>query len=121
MHYNKKISDKAKKQYLVPDSPLGMERPKIKHAAENPYYDFKYTAKPFGFKVIRKSDRATIFDTTNLPLVFEDQYLEISTAIPKDANIYGLGEVTAPFRRTTVSIIYFFLEICIMSYSYIIV
>ncbi|KAG2214664.1 hypothetical protein INT46_005681 [Mucor plumbeus] len=97
-----KISDKAKKQYLVPDSPLGFERPQIKHYAssKNRNLDFQYTAKPFSFKVVRKSDKVAIFDTSNLPLVFEDQYLELSTKLPNDANIYGLGEVTAPFKRT---------------------
>ncbi|KAF1796868.1 glycoside hydrolase family 31 protein [Mucor lusitanicus] len=98
-----KISDKAKKQYLVPDSPLGFERPQIKHyvSPKNSNLDFQYTAKPFSFKVVRKSDKTTIFDTSNLPLVFEDQYLELSTKVPKDANIYGFGEVTAPFLRST--------------------
>ncbi|KAG1085424.1 hypothetical protein G6F42_021405 [Rhizopus arrhizus] len=98
-----KISDKAKKQYLVPDSPLGFERPQIKHYASSKdrNLDFQYTAKPFNFKIVRKNDKTTIFDTSNLPFVFEDQYLELSTSVPKDANIYGFGEVTAPFKRTT--------------------
>ena len=98
------ISDKAEKQAIVPDSPLGFERPKIKsYASKNSAnYDFQYTARPFSFKVIRKSDKAAIFDTTNMPLVFEDQYLELSTAVPTDANIYGIGEVTAPFKRSEV-------------------
>lgn len=52
---------------------------------------------------MRKADKVAVFDTAKLPLVFEDQYLEISTHVPKDANIYGFGEVTAPFKRTTVS------------------
>ncbi|KAI8971501.1 alpha glucosidase [Mycotypha africana] len=96
-----KISDKEKKQYTVPDSPLGIERPNVVHRAEKANYDFQYTAKPFSFRVVRKSDKAVIFDTSNMPFVFEDQYLELSTKLPDDANIYGLGEVTAPFRRTT--------------------
>lgn len=104
-----KISDKAKKQYLVPDSPLGFERPQIKHYASSKdrNLDFQYTAKPFNFKIVRKNDKTTIFDTSNLPFVFEDQYLELSTSVPKDANIYGFGEVTAPFKRTTVSYLSF--------------
>ncbi|KAI8081129.1 alpha glucosidase [Thamnidium elegans] len=96
-----KISDKAGKQPLVPDSPLGFERPKLSSYAKYTNYDFLYTAKPFGFKVVRKSDKIAIFDTATLPIVFEDQYLEISTKVPSDANIYGFGEVTAPFKRTT--------------------
>ncbi|KAL1929570.1 hypothetical protein VTP01DRAFT_1708 [Rhizomucor pusillus] len=97
-----KIADKDGKQFPVPDSRLGMVRPKIKHAAKNTNYEFKYTSRPFGFQVIRKSDKEVIFDTTNYPLVFEDQYLEVSTAVPDDTNIYGIGETIAPFRRDNV-------------------
>jgi alpha-glucosidase len=105
-----KISDKAKKQALVPDSPLGLERPKLSsYATNDANYDFQYTARPFSFKVIRKSDKTAIFDTTNMPLVFEDQYLELSTAVPTNANIYGFGEVTAPFKRSHVSTFALFL------------
>ncbi|KAG0311380.1 hypothetical protein BG000_006685, partial [Podila horticola] len=32
-------------------------------------------------------------------LVYENEYLEISTALPDDANIFGLGEVVSGFRR----------------------
>ncbi|KAI7901599.1 alpha glucosidase [Cokeromyces recurvatus] len=97
-----KISDAQNKQPVVPNSPLGLIRPNItSYAFENRNYDFEYTAKPFGFRVIRNSDKTIVFDTTNMPLVFEDQYLELSTSIPKDANIYGFGEVTAPFKRTS--------------------
>lgn len=81
-----------------------MVRPKIKHAAKNTNYEFKYTSRPFGFQVIRKSDKEVIFDTTNYPLVFEDQYLEVSTAVPDDTNIYGIGETIAPFRRDNVQV-----------------
>ncbi|KAI7854312.1 alpha glucosidase [Circinella umbellata] len=98
-----KIADKNQKQVPVPDSPLGLERPKLRKAAKKRNYDFKYTSDPFGFQVIRKSDKAIIFDTTDYPLVFEDQYLEITTAVPSDANIYGFGETTLPnFRRDSI-------------------
>lgn len=100
----RKIADKNGKQYLVPDSPLGVERPKIHSAAQDVNYDFKYTSNPFGFKVIRKSDKQVIFDTTDYPLVFEDQYLEVSTTVPKDTNLYGIGEVIGSFRRNNVHV-----------------
>ncbi|XAR72358.1 Alpha-D-xyloside xylohydrolase [Bertholletia excelsa] len=63
---------------------------------------FSYTTDPFAFAVRRKSNGQTIFnsssgssDTYN-SLVFKDQYLEISTNLPKDASLYGLGENTQP-------------------------
>lgn len=78
----------------VPDSPQGLQRPKLDTAASalERNYDFTYTDNPFGFQVIRASDQAVLFDTRHLPLVFEDQYLEISTSISEDTNIYGFGE-----------------------------
>ena len=82
--------------------------------------------QPWSFWVERKSTGDVIFDTRaeNIPtytkginnvsgetkrnstampahpLVFENQYLQISSALPEDANIYGLGEyVSGSFRR----------------------
>jgi len=34
-------------------------------------------------------------------MIFEDQYLELSTQLPRDSNIYGLGERRADFRLDT--------------------
>lgn len=67
----------------------------------NNNYQFTYTTSPFSFQIKRKTDGATLFDTTDFPLVFEDQYLEISTHLPANGtNIYGLGEALTPFKRT---------------------
>ncbi|KAL1221870.1 Alpha-xylosidase 1 [Cardamine amara subsp. amara] len=52
---------------------------------------FSYTTDPFNFAVKRRSNGETLFNTTG-ELVFKDQYLEISTSLPKEASIYGLGE-----------------------------
>ncbi|VAH56070.1 unnamed protein product [Triticum turgidum subsp. durum] len=37
-----------------------------------------------------------LFNTSRAPLVFKDQYLEVSTRLPGDAALYGLGENTQP-------------------------
>lgn len=92
--FSRKIADKDQKQVTVPDSPNGFERPKIHKAAKHRNYDFKYTENPFGFQVIRSSDNQVIFDTTEYPIVFEDQYLELTTSVPDNANLYGFGETT---------------------------
>ncbi|MED6173372.1 NAD(P)H-dependent D-xylose reductase (XR) [Stylosanthes scabra] len=62
-----------------------------------------YTSDPFSFAVKRKSNGDTLFNSSSDddfhpfgPLVFKDQYLEISTKLPKDASLYGLGEHTQP-------------------------
>ncbi|KAG5608233.1 hypothetical protein H5410_019514 [Solanum commersonii] len=63
---------------------------------------FNYKNDPFSFSVKRKSNGETLFnssfddsDSYN-NLVFKDQYLEISTKLPKNASLYGLGETTQP-------------------------
>ncbi|KAF1796811.1 glycoside hydrolase family 31 protein [Mucor lusitanicus] len=101
-----KIYDTEQKQVQVPDSPLGLARPPAQSNGGNRRkkttgnYKFTYTNDPqFGFQVSRQSDNAILFDTSRLPLIFEDQYLEISTHLP-DTNIYGFGETIATYRRT---------------------
>ncbi|EIM91809.1 uncharacterized protein STEHIDRAFT_151169 [Stereum hirsutum FP-91666 SS1] len=89
---------------------------------------FNYDSAPFAFWITRRSepDSSPLFDTRisslpetpiaafvnstvngsstgfdGFPLVFEDQYLQLTSALPVDANIYGLGEVVSSsgFRR----------------------
>ncbi|GMH01885.1 hypothetical protein Nepgr_003724 [Nepenthes gracilis] len=63
---------------------------------------FSFTSDPFSFAVTRKSNGQTLFNTSSddsdafSNLVFKDQYLEISTKLPTDASLYGLGENTQP-------------------------
>lgn len=63
---------------------------------------FSYTTDPFSFAVKRKSNGQTLFNSSSDgsdsfgEMVFKDQYLEISTQLPKDASLYGLGENTQP-------------------------
>ncbi|XP_068602006.1 sucrase-isomaltase, intestinal [Brachionichthys hirsutus] len=49
------------------------------------------TNEPFGLTVRRKGNKKVLFDTTFAPLVFADQYLQLSAKLPSH-NIYGLGE-----------------------------
>ncbi|WVF67066.1 hypothetical protein IAT40_001810 [Kwoniella sp. CBS 6097] len=115
------IYDSELHQYQVPDYVL--PRPSSDSlgdgAADRSGLKFEYEENPFTFWVTRKEDNAVLFDIrpNNIPtydesiqiegaysnytvlpahpLVFEDQYLQISSALPSDANIYGLGEVIA--------------------------
>lgn len=52
----------------------------------------------FHFKVIRRATRDAIFDTTGSVLVFENQFIEFITSLPKDYNLYGIGEHIQQFR-----------------------
>lgn len=68
---------------------------------------FTYSNNPFGFSITRRSSGETLFNSTAIynngdlfgNLVFKDQYLEISTALPLTASLYGLGESTRPGFR----------------------
>jgi alpha-glucosidase len=90
---------------------------------------FNYDSSPFAFWITRRSqpDDQPLFDTRisslpetpiaplvyddtyidkstaldGFPLVFENRYLQLTSALPRDTNIYGLGEVVASsgFRR----------------------
>ncbi len=86
-------------------------------SADKSDLEFSYNSSPFEFWITRKSDGQVLFDTRakNIPvhddqvilegvldqhtvlpaypLVFEDQYLQIASALPVGANIFGLGEV----------------------------
>ncbi len=67
-----------------------------------------YTKKPFGFAITRISNGEVLFNSTPIAaecsssssifnaMVFKDQYLEISTQLPKTASLFGLGESTRP-------------------------
>lgn len=63
---------------------------------------FAYDADPFAFTVRRRSNGQILFDSRSgasdpySGLVFKDQYLEISTRLPQNAALYGLGENTQP-------------------------
>uniref|UniRef100_M4B1X3 alpha-glucosidase n=1 Tax=Hyaloperonospora arabidopsidis (strain Emoy2) TaxID=559515 RepID=M4B1X3_HYAAE len=93
-----KIVDKNTKRWEVPLSlftsgTLGINTTKTTAHAD-PMYSFSYTHNPFTFKVVRKSDGSTLFDSSGIPLVVKDQYLQISTVLSSDVSVYGIGEST---------------------------
>ncbi|XP_048318517.1 alpha-xylosidase 1 [Ziziphus jujuba] len=113
------ITDAQKQRWEVPYNLLPREQPPplkqtLMRSRKNPtavsqYSEysgselaFSYVADPFGFAVKRKSDGQVLFNSSAeqsdpfCNLVFKDQYLEISTRLPKDASLYGLGENTQP-------------------------
>lgn len=63
---------------------------------------FRFSDSPsFAFSVHRKHDGEELFNTTSHPLVFEDQFLELTTSMVFDYNIYGLAENVRNFRLGT--------------------
>ncbi|CAE6413351.1 unnamed protein product [Rhizoctonia solani] len=90
-----KIGDKAGKRYEVPEEVFPRSKSKVTASSAN--LVFKHVAEPFSFSVSRKNGEV-LFDTKGSALVFEEQYLRLKTAVPNNANIYGLGEHTNTFR-----------------------
>lgn len=93
-----KITDAKQARFEVPHE-------NVKAPANPPTGPLKYKVeivqKPFGVKIWRTTPEKLLFDTTIGPLVFADQYLQLSAKLPSH-NIYGLGEhVHQTFRHDT--------------------
>ncbi|KAK4686036.1 alpha-glucosidase, partial [Tremellales sp. Uapishka_1] len=109
------IYDASKQQYQIPQAIF--PRPPTDPSAK-PSLEFHQQPSPFAFWITRSTgeiifdtrptgiptydapltlNKKEIRDTTlhSYPLVFQDQYLQLATSLPKDANIYGLGEVVS--------------------------
>ncbi|XP_045707250.1 sucrase-isomaltase, intestinal [Phyllostomus hastatus] len=83
-----KITDPNNRRYEVPHQ---FAQEFNGSAASNTLYDVQVTENPFSIKVTRKSNNRILFDTSIGPLVYSDQYLQISTKLPSEY-IYGFGE-----------------------------
>lgn len=83
-----KIIDPENKRYEVP-----IATPKSTKAKSPLLYDFDVSAKnqKFFLTVKRSDTSIVVFDTKIGPLLYGDQFLQISTSLAS-SNIYGLGE-----------------------------
>jgi alpha-glucosidase len=94
------IEDRDEDRYRVP--------PEIFTAPEStpPYHEslleFRILDhRNFSFQVLRRDNREILFDTSDTSLIFARQFLRLRTSLPKDPNLYGLGEHSDPFRLRT--------------------
>lgn len=97
------VRDAAGSQFQIPE-PYLARPPADDVKAEQSDFVFELSEQPFGFAVKRRSDGDVLFDTRAHGLssiVFEDDFLRIASRLPRDANLYGLGEVASSsgFRR----------------------
>jgi len=53
---------------------------------------FEWEEEPFGFRIVRKSDGDVVFDTTGQPLIFEEQFIRVTSRLAEGSNIQGLGQ-----------------------------
>ncbi|KIK51755.1 glycoside hydrolase family 31 protein [Collybiopsis luxurians FD-317 M1] len=96
-----KITDANSSRYEVPDSVLPRPNGTFQGSPSAAAIQFNYTTSPFSFTIFRTTTREVLFTTANHPVIFEPQYLRVKTALPPNANIYGLGEHTDSFRLPT--------------------
>ncbi|KAK3570325.1 hypothetical protein QTP86_017161 [Hemibagrus guttatus] len=83
-----KITDANKARFEVPHEHIQS----LSSTVNGPLkYEFELLKSPFGVRVRRASNKKVLFDTSIGPLVFANQYLQLSAKLSSD-NIYGLGE-----------------------------
>lgn len=80
------IKDATQKRYEVP-----IETPKVNQKADAVEYDVQFNNESFGFKVSRKCNGNVLVDTNVAPIIFADQFIQMSTS-HSSSYIYGLGE-----------------------------
>ena len=96
-----KITDPSEARYEVPQSVLPRPSAREDLSVSDALIRFNYTAAPFSFSIFRAETQEILFSTASHPLIFEPQYLRVKTNLPTNANVYGLGEHTDPFRLDT--------------------
>ncbi|XP_008283297.1 maltase-glucoamylase, intestinal [Stegastes partitus] len=84
-----KIWDPATDRYEVP-VPLSVPAVPETDATKRKY-EVQIAEKPFGIKVIRKSTKATIWDSSLPGFTFSDMFIQVSTRLPSEF-VYGFGE-----------------------------
>lgn len=92
-----KIYDPQNKRYEVPIQYPGLQTDK---PATQASADITLViAKPLTIKIIKKSTQETLFDISAAPLIFTDQFIQISSFLPSKY-LYGLGERRDNFLRS---------------------
>ncbi|KAF3846403.1 hypothetical protein F7725_003481 [Dissostichus mawsoni] len=89
---NTTFKDPSSQRYEV-KLPAGV--PQSPADTQDALYTTEYQAEPFGFIVRRKSNGRVIMNTTVAPLLFADQYLQLSTTLASSL-VSGLGEHYTP-------------------------
>ncbi|XP_049633099.1 lysosomal alpha-glucosidase isoform X2 [Suncus etruscus] len=89
------IKDPKNKRYEVP-----LKTPRVDRWAEAPLYKVEFSRDPFGVIVRRQRNSRVLLNTTVAPLIFADQYLQLSTTLPS-RYVLGLAEHLAPLILST--------------------
>ncbi|XP_033827576.2 lysosomal alpha-glucosidase [Periophthalmus magnuspinnatus] len=84
------VKDPSSQRYEV-QLPGQQSAPQGKAGPHTALYMIQFQHNPFGFTVFRKSNNRVIMNTTVAPLLFADQYLQLSTTLASSF-VSGLGE-----------------------------
>ncbi|KAK0611263.1 glycosyl hydrolases family 31-domain-containing protein [Immersiella caudata] len=93
-----KIEDADSQVYQIQDQVLPRPPSASITTTDTAWLNFTYTTKPFTFKVTRAATGEVLFNTAGSPLIFESQYVHLRTSLPRNVNLYGLGEHSDSFR-----------------------
>uniref|UniRef100_A0AAR5PG88 P-type domain-containing protein n=1 Tax=Dendroctonus ponderosae TaxID=77166 RepID=A0AAR5PG88_DENPD len=92
-----KFTDPANNRF----EPFFPEVPVVDRAAQNLNFVFELDMFKPGFKVVRKADNTTIFDSNSfLDFTFSNQFMQMSSRLPSEY-IYGLGDHTSNLLLST--------------------
>ncbi|XP_074410899.1 lysosomal alpha-glucosidase isoform X1 [Zonotrichia albicollis] len=89
------LRDAARPRYEVP-----LATPRVHGRASSTLYGLQVSQEPFGLVVCRQRSGRVLLNTTVAPLIFTDQFLQISTSLPSHF-ISGLGEHLTPLFLDT--------------------
>lgn len=104
-----RVHEPERQRWEIPEWMLPLAPANKSLRVEDAYYRLDYTVQPFGFAVSRVEDGQVLFNSTppvgpdgRTPLfnglTFNEQYLELSTQLPNDPYVYGLGERMTSLR-----------------------
>ena len=88
------ITDAANERWTIPESLVPAGDFDSLGADEELQYELSFTnstTELFTFTLVRKADGAVLFDSAEA-FRFEDQYIELSTALPPTNHLFGVGE-----------------------------
>lgn len=85
--------------FVLPDELIPRPPPATEPLGSEGDLDFGWGNEPsFYFNVTRKSTGDVLFSTKGTRLVYADQFIEFSSSLPPNYNLYGLGEVIHGLR-----------------------
>ncbi|OXA58369.1 Lysosomal alpha-glucosidase [Folsomia candida] len=90
-----RITDAKNSRYEVP-----FEYSKTSYDKKPDILNYSVVTSRYGIQIFRSAEKTPVFDTTIAPMIYSNQYLEISTTL-QTHYLYGIGESVDFLKRTT--------------------